>query len=118
MKNRHNFTLSLEAVAILRALADKNGVSMSAMLEIIIRKFSNSKTMKAQQINQTVIEAIVRDNLTFVLELIAGGMTREEAIEAYVEGMMNDPYDETEFDVPYNKDQVIKAFNDKFDELF
>jgi hypothetical protein len=115
MKHRHNFTLSPEAIAILRAMAEKNGVSMSAMLEIIIRKY---KTMKAQQTNQTVIEAIVKDNLVFVLELIAKGMTREDAIEAQVDGMMNDPYDEGNYDAPYDKNQLIKAFSDKFDELF
>lgn len=46
MKSRHNFTLSPEAIAILRALAEKNGVSMSAMLEIIIRKSEKSQSMK------------------------------------------------------------------------
>lgn len=38
MKKRLNFTLSPEAVEILRELAKKMGLSMSAVLEISIRK--------------------------------------------------------------------------------
>lgn len=74
--------------------------------------------MKAQHTNQTLIESIAKDNIHFVLDLIADGMTREDAIEAQVDGMLNDPYDETEFDAPFDKAQLIKAFNDEMDRRF
>lgn len=74
--------------------------------------------MKAQHTNQTLIESIAKDNIHFILDLIADGMTREEAIEAQADGMMNDPYDEGMFDAPYNKAQVIKALNDEMDRRF
>jgi len=38
MKTRHNFTLSPEAMQILRAIADEKGLSMSAVLEMLIRQ--------------------------------------------------------------------------------
>ena len=38
MKKRFTFTLSPEAVSILRELAKKMGLSMSAVIEISIRK--------------------------------------------------------------------------------
>jgi predicted HicB family RNase H-like nuclease len=37
MKARHNFTLSPEAYAILRAAAKAQGVSMSTLVETLIR---------------------------------------------------------------------------------
>jgi len=42
MKNRHNFTLSPEAVAILRAAAKAQGVSMSSLIEILIRQLEKT----------------------------------------------------------------------------
>jgi hypothetical protein len=42
MKTRHNFTLSPEAVDLLRAAAKAQGVSMSLLLEMLIRQLEKT----------------------------------------------------------------------------
>jgi len=44
MKKRHNFTLSQEAMQILRATAEEEGLSMSAVLEMLIRQAKKKLT--------------------------------------------------------------------------
>ena len=42
-KPRSNFTLTEEAKALLRQMAEAQGISMTAMLEILIRQAGKSK---------------------------------------------------------------------------
>jgi tRNA threonylcarbamoyladenosine modification (KEOPS) complex Cgi121 subunit len=44
MKTRHNFTLTSEAIDLLRAAAKAQGVSMSLMIEILIRSTATTAT--------------------------------------------------------------------------
>ncbi|MDV7400425.1 hypothetical protein RZS08_53920, partial [Arthrospira platensis SPKY1] len=81
MKNRHNFTLSPEAVQILRALADKNGVSMSAQLELLIRKSSNQQTMTRKELLHQAINNGQR--ITTESHAVGGG---EWSLEVYADG--------------------------------
>jgi len=46
-KPRSNFTLTEEAKALLRQMAEAQGISMTAVLEIIVRQAAEKKRLNA-----------------------------------------------------------------------
>lgn len=66
--------------------------------------------MKYAETRQTMIESIASDNISFVIENVEAGMSIDDAIEAQVDSAMNDPYDEDEFDAPFDRDQLTTAY--------
>lgn len=67
--------------------------------------------MKIQHNNQTLINSIAIDNADFMVEeVVFGGLTVDETVEKIVSSMMtDDPWDETEFDAPYDRAQITQA---------
>ena len=63
--------------------------------------------MKFQTTNQTQIESLASDQAWAVIDSITNcGMTIEDAVGAQVQGLMQDPFDEDEFDAPFNAAQL------------
>lgn len=70
-----------------------------------------TNSAKAQTTNQTLIDAIASDNAWAIIEVMnETGWTIDEAVDAQVEGAMNDMFDEDEFDAPYDTEQLRKAY--------
>ena len=72
--------------------------------------------MRYATTNQTQINAIASDDVEFLLENINAGMSINDAIEAQVEGAMEDQFDETNFDAPFNPKQLAQAYREAIRE--
>lgn len=63
--------------------------------------------MKVQHSNPTMLQSIASDNADFMVDsVVNAGLTIDQAVEHYAGGMMEDSYDEDEFEAPYDLDQV------------
>ena len=66
--------------------------------------------MKIQNTNQGIIENGAAYNASFIVENVVSGMTIDEAVKAHVDSAMDENFDEENFDAPYDRDTLTKAY--------